>query len=99
MTSQELNQFIMDNTQTLISSNVEQIASLVSAIDFSQDISAISSSLACVTATASVSIATRLTLRLLDGYGVIDLENATCASLKPKFTVISGVLSSPKGQT
>ncbi len=98
MTSQELNQFIMDNTQALINSNAEQIASLISAIDFSQDISAISASLACVIATASVSIATGLTLRLLDGCGVIDLENTSCASLKPKFTVIPGGLSSPKEQ-
>ena len=93
MTSEELNQFIMDNTLSLVSSNSKQIETMLSQIDFSQDINVISSQLASIIATASVSLATGLTLRLLDSYGIIDLEKA---DIKPNFKVISGGLQNPE---
>lgn len=93
MTSEELNQFIMDNTLSLVSSNSKQIETTLSQIDFSQDINVISSQLASIITTTSVSLATGLTLRLLDSYGIIDLEKT---DIKPNFKVISGGLQNPE---
>ena len=93
MTSEELNQFLMDNTLSLVSSNSKQIETMLSQIDFSQDINVISSQLASIIATTSVSLATGLTLRLLDSYGIIDLEKT---DIKPNFKVISGGLQNPE---
>lgn len=93
MTSEELDQFLMENALSLVSSNSKKIETMISQIDFSQDISAISSQLASVIAAMSISLASGLTLRLLNSYEIIDLEKT---DIKPRFKVISGKSQNPE---
>ena len=95
LTNAEVNQLVQDNAIFLVKNNSEQIAEMLSGIDCTKPLPEISAQLASAITTISVSIASGLTLRLLDSYGVIDLENAKRVTPKSNFQVVHSVLEKP----
>lgn len=86
---------MQDNAIFLVKKNSEQIAEILTKIDYTKSPAEISAELASAITTISVSIASGLTLHLLDSYGVIDLENAKRVTPKSNFKVVHSAFEKP----